>query len=342
MKNIELLEPADGFVTAPLQKHTWPPRDEESGGRAGAFDWNNLQIIGTDRSHPHPVRLAWKRPSLRFGQVVYSVALSMSRDMADCVLLETNRTKADFWHPYLGRKYHWKVSALRSGRTVAESPVRSFTTDPTPPRWIRVPGMTNMRDIGGWPLAGGRRIRQGAIYRSSEMNGSLQISNSGRRILEDDLAIRTDLDLRGVDEASPALDPDKVAWINVPISPYDSICDEAFKAGYRRIFEILADPSRYPIVFHCVGGADRGGTVAFLLNALLGKSRTHLFADYELTSLSIWGERSRLSEQFNGLLSTLAAFGDDRNDVNAQVEAYVRSIGVGEETIAAIRSQLVE
>lgn len=342
MKPIELLEPPDGFITLPQQKHSWPPdQADRKGGPAGSFDWQNLQILGSDRSLPHPVSLAWKRPALGLGPVTYNVGVSRAADLSDARILKGTKTRTEFWHAHLGVKYYWKVTASRFGKAVAESPVWSFTTDATPLRWIRVPGMTNMRDIGGWPLAGGGRIRQGEIYRSSEMNGSLQITASGRRILEDDLCIRTDLDLRGLHEASPALDADKVDWINVPISPYDSICDEAFKDGYRRIFDIFADASRYPIVFHCVGGADRGGTVAFLLNALLGKEREYLFMDYELTSLSIWGERSRLSEQFNAMLSALAGYADDRNDVNVQVNAYIRSIGVSEKNVAAIRSQLV-
>jgi len=157
VKRIELIEPADGFVTPPLQKHTWPPEREVGSGKpAGVFDWDNLQIVGMDRSQPHPVLLTWRRPGLGFGHITYSVALSLSPDLADSRVITTSKTKAEFWHPFLGRKYYWKVSALRFGKIQAESPVWSFTTDPTPPRWIRVPGMTNMRDIGGWPLQGGR------------------------------------------------------------------------------------------------------------------------------------------------------------------------------------------
>ncbi|NIY15094.1 MAG: hypothetical protein GWM98_09410, partial [Nitrospinaceae bacterium] len=76
---------------------------------------------------------------------------------------------------------------------VAESAVASFKTDPSPPRWIRVPGITNVRDLGGWPLPGGRRIRQGMVFRSSEMNGHLNLTSRGKHILEEELGIRTDL-----------------------------------------------------------------------------------------------------------------------------------------------------
>ena len=38
------------------------------------------------------------------------------------------------------------------------------------------------------------------------------------------------------------------------------------------------------IYFHCIGGADRTGTLAFLIEALLGVSENDLSKEYELTS----------------------------------------------------------
>jgi hypothetical protein len=344
-----LITPANGAVTGPLQRHAWPSDGEASRERSpgdsaqpAPFDWNNLQILSPDRSLPNPVSFAWERPEVGMGPLTYELLIARSAGFEEPVVSRgCSRTKADVWHLHLGRNYCWKVIARRFRKQVAESAIWRFTTNSEPPRWIMVPGITNVRDIGGWPLPGYRIIRQGLIYRGSEMNGSLMLTARGRRVLEEELGIRTDIDLRGAGDASPALSPDKVQWIHIPISPYDSICDDAFKQCYRRIFEIFADASRYPIIFHCVGGADRGGTVAFLLNALLGKDKEHLFLDYELTSLSIWGERSRLSEQFNSLLLALRPFADDPDDVNRQVETYLLSIGVRAETIAAIRSRLI-
>ena len=173
------------------------------------------------------------------------------------------------------------------------------------------------------------------------MNGNLHITDRGRKILEDDLKIRTDLDLRGDhDSGGPALNPDKAHWINEPISPYDCICDAAFRDADRCIFETFADPSSYPVLFHCVGGADRGGTVAFLLNALLGKRKVLLIRDYELTSLSVWVERSSASEQFRGLMEALRPFGNNPEDLQEQVEKYVLYLGLPR-AITSIRELLV-
>ncbi len=41
-----------------------------------------------------------------------------------------------------------------------------------------------------------------------------------------------------------------------------------------------------PVFFHCIFGADRTGTLAFLMEALLGVGENQLAIDYELTSFS--------------------------------------------------------
>jgi hypothetical protein len=57
--------------------------------------------------------------------------------------------------------------------------------------------------------------------------------------------------------------------------------------------KFLADRNNYPIYFHCWGGADRTGSLAFLLGAFLGMTKEELIYEYEFTSLSCWGTRSR-------------------------------------------------
>lgn len=348
METITLLSPPDGSVTAPLQRHQLPTdeaKDPLAPGSGELYAWDRMQIITADRSVPTPVTFSWTRLPWRWRAPTYdlTIATSPALDENATVLRDLSRASVEAWHLFIGTPYYWKVTAKRGGAVVGESPVWRFVTNSLPPRWIKVPGITNVRDLGGWPLPGSRRVRQGRIFRSSELNGNLRLTMRGRQILEDELGVRTDIDLRGEHEgAAPALDPEKVKWIHAPISPYDCICDSAFADGYRRIFETFAVPTNYPIIFHCVGGADRGGTVAFLLNALLGKSREHLIHDYELTTLSVWGERSWTSEQFLGLLEALKPFGGDPNDLCRQTEHYLASIGVTPAAMATIRQLLIE
>jgi hypothetical protein len=257
----------------------------------------------------------------------------------------------------IGTEYYWQVTARDFGgdAVLAGSPVWSFTTDATPPRWMLVPGVTNVRDIGGWILPDNKhRIRQGCIYRSGQLvyrsgesDTRRRITWEGSEVLLNDLKIRTDLDLRGVydrREAGPVFDESVVKWIHVPIIPYGGIMDEGQQAQFRKVFEVFADAKNCPILFHCAAGADRAGTVAFLLHGLLGMSMEDSLRDYEMTTLSQSGVRSRKRADVQAMLAELRSLvsPDERDDLAAQAEAYVRRIGITDEEIATIRRILIE
>jgi hypothetical protein len=105
----------------------------------------------------------------------------------------------------------------------------------------------------------------------------------------------------------------------------------------KKIFSVLADASNYPVYVHCWGGADRTGTVVFLLSAILGVKAEDLFLDYEITSLSSWGERSSDSEQFRSLLSSLDEYGTADDTINDKCEKFILSTGITEQQIDNIR-----
>jgi protein-tyrosine phosphatase len=330
MQNIHLLKPRNGVMTAPLQLHSWP-------------DGHIPKGVIIDRSQPKPVQLAWKvDPGLNVDSFTVEVGddeqliTPLRRENVHAASLEIKNL-------FIGKQYFWKVIGKRKGKSIVVSNTWSFTTNPQPPRWIQIPEITNVRDIGGWPLPGGRHIRQGLVLRSSEMNSHLSLTNAGQQILEQEFKIRSDIDLRGNDEVcTPALDIEKVAHFNFPIQPYAHIIDPVYQTHYRELFHLLADPACYPVIIHCWGGADRTGTVAFLLEALLGMEEELLVRDYELTSLSIWGERDHTNDEFQDFLKILQVFGPSGADLRAQSEGYLLSIGVSIEEINAIRTQLIE
>ena len=349
MKTIQLTDPARRTSTEKLQAFQWP---EESGANPGfsaqaestgsPAQWDALEVISGDRSVPKPVFFAWNDILTASQSMVYDLFISTDSSLEEPVFKNLVEPRHSVLNLHIGTRYYWKVIARDGNSLLAESEVWEFTTHAATPRWLQVPGMTNVRDIGGWRLSSNRRIRQGIIYRSSEMNGHVDLTDEGRQVLMADLEIRTDIDLRGVGEQPKAvLDPSRVEWMNIPISPYGHIVEDPSREGYRRIFGLFADDTAYPILFHCWGGCDRGGTVAFLLNALLGLEMSSLIRDYELSSLTIWGERSHQSEGFQSLLEALMPFGEDNDAIGSQVEGYLRSIGVTPEEIASIRTRLV-
>lgn len=139
-------------------------------------------------------------------------------------------------------------------------------------RWINSK-TNNMRDLGGWACDGGT-VRYGLLYRSGELNAQ------DESLLIDELGINTECDLTA--DGVPAF-PGKMRFIgHTSYAMYSLANTEAWRVNLRGIFEAV----RYgdPVVFHCSMGADRTGTLACILEALLGVSQSDLDKDYELTS----------------------------------------------------------
>lgn len=347
---IRLLAPREGSVTHPLQQFRWANSQVEPRpvGEGLSGTWQSV-LPGEDHALPRPVLFAWEQPAvfgldgakaLRYDLEIYPSGLSGEKTW----LRDLIQPWAEVENLRIGTEYRWKVTAyLENGNLAAESPAELFVTHAELPRWIHAPGITNIRDLGGWLLPGDQRIRQGMIYRGSEMNSHCEITPEGRKVMLDTLGIRTDLDLRGVGEDHRAvLDPKRVEYINLPLQPYALIAHPEYTGRYRALFRLLSMPSTYPVYIHCWGGADRAGTVAFLIGALLGMSEDNLALDYELTSLSIWGERLHTQEAYQDMLDTLALFSIRGSSLYAQVEHFLHVIGVTDEEIADIRSMLIE
>ncbi len=212
-------------------------------------------------------------------------------------------------------------------------------------RWIYVPGARNVRDIGGWT-----GLREGRVYRGTELNEvgnhKLKIGAAGKKILLKDLGIRTDLDFRALDEKSrgacvtqSALGQD-VQLVDAVIRPYMRMYDQTNE--YAAVMRLFADEKNYPVYMHCWGGADRTGTVAFILEGLCGASEADLAIDYELTSFAIFGLRTRVnrgSATFADIMARMKTY--PGATLAEKFAAYARdTLGLTDAEIAAIRKNL--
>jgi len=164
-------------------------------------------------------------------------------------------------------------------------------------RWIRVPGLWNFRDAGGWNgLPKGRVYRGSALWTLGE--GVEPIARETRCKFAE-LGVRTDLDLRGKGERegwAVQLSELGLTAKVCPIVAYGGVFDPAAKEAVRSALMAFADPANYPIYVHCAGGADRTGTIVFLVQAICGVSDADLAVDYELTSFSYYARRCRAEE----------------------------------------------
>lgn len=282
---------------------------------AEVIDWLNLKRReGADASFPLPVVFKWEAD----GESVLEI--SETPDFAD-VLRYRATNAASVYNLKAQTRYYWRVD---------NSETQTFETESFFPCFKYIDGITNVRDLGN------AFIKQGLLYRGSELNSHVAVTPKGLCSLKGELKIRTVLDLRGKTEECE--NPYGGDYFNIPARAYAEYIEDL--ETNRNIFELLADESLYPIYFHCWGGADRTGTVAFLLGALLGVPYETLVADYEITSLSIWGERSRNTRLFKDLIAVLNNYPGD--NINAKVENYMLSCGVSVTVITSLRRILTQ
>ncbi len=119
---------------------------------------------------------------------------------------------------------------------------------------------------------------------------------------------------------------------------------------------ILADEAQQPAVFFCAAGKDRTGVLAALVLSLLSVSDEDVASDYHRTgphmdALIAWlrthhpGQADAMVAHPPEMLSTppeaiYLLLADIRARFGS-VEGYVRSVGVTEETVANVRSELL-
>lgn len=272
----------------------------------------------------------------------FTVAYATKQDFSDVKVAyaQGNANKVSLYNLYKASDYYVKVIAnLENGTSYAVG--STFKTADLGPRQIHLDGSANARDIGGYMTSSGERTLQGLIYRSGQMDKTYletdtSLSAYGKYTAQRELGIVTDLDFRG-NEISPI---PGATHMFVGLSGYNLV-SSGNKNKIRDTFKIFANINNYPLVFHCTGGADRTGTVAYLLNALLGVSERDLIRDYEWTSYSIYSLRyitstSYIAKPDYKFFETLNAQNGDT--LQEKVENYLLSCGVTSDEIANIKS----
>lgn len=186
-------------------------------------------------------------------------------------------------------------------------------------RWIRTSaGATawNVRDLGGWPCDGGA-VKYGLLIRGGKL------AAADRDVLVGDLGIQHDLDLRGREGGGSDDEPDMtgsplgrdVWYTRTQQYAWYALTPVATWQTYLRCV-IDAVTHREPVYFHCTAGADRTGTLACVLEGLLGMSQSDIDKDYELTTFysgsgSDVTARRRNESDWKGLINAINAVSGD-------------------------------
>jgi protein-tyrosine phosphatase len=225
------------------------------------------------------------------------------------------------------------------------------SAEPAPKHGLE--GQPNFRDLGGYQTSNGQTLRTGLVFRSGELP---RTTDADLETLKD-LGVKTvvnfltegEIEYRGPDRL-----PAGVREISLPITgdiggnpDAANMLIEARKTGdfrrfppefnpqiheelvngtaddqYAALFDILADETNYPVVFHCSHGIHRTGTAAALLLTALGVPWETVREDYLRSNETRAVEVTPRIEQLKSLAMDIEMPANERAQNDAAIEAF--------------------
>lgn len=180
---------------------------------------------------------------------------------------------------------------------------------------LRVPGTSNLRDLGGLPVDGGA-VAAGRLYRSDALS---ELDDDGRAAFAS-LGISRVVDLRDaleLERQPTVLGPSGPPIVHVPVyraadpvailraaggagADLDGLYTSMLDASGANLAEAVTAVAEAPVgavLVHCTAGKDRTGVVIALLLDLLGVPADRIVDDYAATEHNLsgaWAERMLL------------------------------------------------
>jgi protein-tyrosine phosphatase len=240
--------------------------------------------------------------------------------------------------------------------------VEAYLGDPR--RRIELPGIFNLRDVGGYPVGGGGSVRWRTLFRSDaphllEPAGVAAVAGLG---------VRTVIDLRTQLEVDIAPSPLSGRVTHVPVltgdlqglpldlrTLYGYFIDQCGEQIAAAIAELAGDDTM-PALVHCSAGKDRTGVVIALVLAVLGVPDELIAADYALSAVYLDPTQTpaigqlRAStglgdELVSGLLTSppelIMDVLDTIRERAGSVDSYLRAHGLPRDAIGRLRSALI-
>jgi protein-tyrosine phosphatase len=239
-------------------------------------------------------------------------------------------------------------------------------------RQLEWEGCLNVRDLGGYPAADGRKTRWGAVVRSDNL---APLTEAGRNALRDH-GIRSIIDLRMQEEAeqlpNPFAEPGdhgitykNVSFINPDAPPPDEFTTLAhdyagmldrFQPEVSDIMRTIARAPEGGVLVHCHAGKDRTGLVCALLLELAGVDRETTSADYALSEeclrprVNEWleksppgerAEREKEQSKYSPRAEVMTEVLERLDQEYGGAEPYLLHAGVSPQDIARLRERLL-
>jgi protein-tyrosine phosphatase len=247
---------------------------------------------GTGQDKPEPVVISWEGTAAKIimSTLADFTILPDAQRMAAPAEISVSTSPQKVYNLIPGVKYYYKVLDANS------NVIKAGCIRPVGPlRMIKISSFTNVRDMGGWNIVGGGHMAYGRLYRGAKISSS--ISTDAKNVFLHDLNISLDLDLRGIkdSEKEEKYIIKEADYIRYPVEKNlgrgTGNTQELYQQAIRTVIQYLSQGKN--VYFHCAGGADRTGTLAFLIEALVGVTESDMSKDYELTTFDSSNKRAR-------------------------------------------------
>ena len=361
--SISLVSPTkdDVIVQHPKEMHEF--LQLASAPRRDYFNDKEKRAVLYQRHQSVPTTFSWKSCGfVKDFSIEFALDENFTTNAQELVVsMDADAKTAQVCNFQAGKTVYWRVKGTAPcGKTVT-SPVGSFKTEDMLPRQITLPGVDNVRDVGGWKTVDGRRMRQGLIFRSAGLNldspdwtwdeakridpkksriGETVIKPEGIDYFVNKVGIKTELDLRWDGEVATMSESPMgkaVKWIHISSYDYGRLFKEEGMKAVREDFKLFADKKNYPIVFHCIAGADRTGTLAYILCGLVGVTEDNLRKDWEVTARDYFSY-----DLYDKIGPGFDKCGEPGDPLSVKIQKFLLSIGVTQEDIDAYKAIIME
>lgn len=309
----------------------------------------SIPSVGYRKEYPAPIPISFS--SVTNGIVEVSETADFSS--AFTFELTNGATSYNIYNLTPGRNYYYRVKSndlvIKTGRFA--------TTGPR--RFIRLAGASdvnipNVRDLGGQIGLNGKSIRYGLLYRGGQFNDEWTITQENIGIVRNLLGVKAEIDFRQPIESAGYLYSElgnDIDYYNegYEIRAYVSGLTET-QTEYKNCFEAILGSlqSNKPVYFHCTYGADRTGTLAFLIEGLCGVSENDMCKDFELTCFSILSgsqNRTRVDYPADGFMyASMVSYLKTNyagNNLAECVYNYLLSIGLTATQLSTLRTLIL-
>lgn len=248
-----------------------------------------------------------------------------------------------------GVTYYYKVEAKDNAEAEAQVITAGTFTTTGKVRMIMTEGGSNIRDLGGRTTVDGKKVRYGRLYRGGEFAGNNTNLTDADKAELLRLGIKADLDFRQTGETGVVLTESALSaetaykYLNLARWGEDLFNDAADRNRFGQAVHFVAEnmTADKPVYFHCVWGADRTGAMGLIMGSILGFTMDEIYKDYELTSFSKAGNRSKGGVEEK--ITYVQDNGYEGNTIQERiVDFLIKGCGVTQDDINAIRTYMLE